>query len=102
MCLLLVMTFDLFFTFDFDALIDFICWRMISSVAGQYRAKRLLHCFDIAHTHLLRGVNMPFWGLRPLTYFLTFDFVAIVEFNYWRMISLASALFACFCRYQCL
>ena len=54
---------------------------MISSVAGQYRAKRLLHCFDIAHTHLLRGVNMPFWGLRPLTYFLTFDFVAIVEFN---------------------
>ena len=40
-----------FFTFDFEAIIDFNWWRIKSNVSGRYLKKRLLDCFYIAHTH---------------------------------------------------
>ena len=51
---------------------------MISSVFGRYLKKSLLDCSHIEYTHLSGGVDVPF--------------EAIINFNYWRAISLASAL----------
>ena len=63
MCFWGVMTFDLIFTFYFEAIIiDFNWLWMISSVFGRYLAKRLLDCFHTAQTHPRGGVNVPFWG----------------------------------------
>ena len=63
MCLLGVMTFDLvFFTFDFEAIIDLNCLRIISLVPGRFLAKRFLDCFHTAHTNPSRGVYVPFGG----------------------------------------
>ena len=36
---------------------------MISSVSGRY-----VDCFHIANTHPLGGVDVPFWGLGPMTF----------------------------------
>ena len=54
--------------------------QMISSVSGRYLGKRLFNCFYIAHTHALRGVDVPFGGY-DLLLFYTFNFVAIVDFR---------------------
>ena len=35
----------------------------------------------------LRGCRCAFWSLWPLTYFFTFDFEAIIDFNWFRIIS---------------
>ena len=40
----------------------------------------------------LRECRCAFWGVWPFNYFLTFDFEAIIDFNQWRGILLASAL----------
>ena len=37
----------------------------------------------------VRGVDVPVWGLCPLTYFFTFE--AIFFFNQWRGILISSA-----------
>ena len=37
--------------------------------------------FAYCHTHPLGGVDVPFGGFWPLTYFLTFDFETIIDFN---------------------
>ena len=78
MCLLGVMTFDLifgvdvpfggydlwpiFFTFDFEAIIDLKWLRIISSVSGRHLANRFLDCFHTAHTNPSGGVYVPFGG----------------------------------------
>ena len=35
----------------------------ICSVSARYLGKGYLDCFHIAYTHLLEGVDGPFWGL---------------------------------------
>ena len=57
--------------------------------SSRYLAKRLLDCFHIAHPHALGAVDVPF-GVFDLI--VTLDFVPIIDFNYWRGISIASAL----------
>ena len=61
---------------------------MVSSVSGRYLGKRLLDCFHIAHTHALGGV--AFWGAMTSELFLNSDFEAIIDFNWWQMISSVS------------
>ena len=62
---------------------------MISSVSGQYCAKRLLDCFHTAHTHPSGGVDVPFGVMTfDLIFYLRFE--AIIDFNLWRMISSVS------------
>ena len=43
-------------------------------------ARKVFAGFILPHTSL-RGVDLLFGGLWPLTYFLTFDFGAIIDFN---------------------
>ena len=43
-------------------------------------ARKAFAGFILPHTSL-RGVDVFFGGLWPLTYFLTFDFEAIIDFN---------------------
>ena len=74
MCLLRVMTFDLFFTLNFEAIIDFNLWQMISSVFGINLGKCLLDCFHIAHTYASAGVDVPFGGVMILIIFFYFLF----------------------------
>ena len=58
----------------------------IRSISVKPFAGLLLYCI---HTSLRRR-RWAFWELRPLTYFLPFEFQAISDFNYLRMISSVS------------
>ena len=43
--------------------------------------------FLCAHTHPLGWCNRAFWRLWLLIWFFTFDFVAVIDFNWWGTIS---------------
>ena len=54
-------------------------------------ARKAFAGFILPHSSL-RGCRCAFWGVVTFNPFLTFDFEGIIDLNYWRGISLASAL----------
>ena len=52
--------------------------------------KPLAGLFSYCINTSLKRCRYVYWGLRPLTYFFTFNFGAIIDFNWWRMINSAS------------
>ena len=61
-----------FFTFDFEAFIDF-------NLMADDNLESVCRIIFILSRTSLRGCRCAFWGF--VTYFLTFDFEAIIDLN---------------------
>ena len=67
----------------------FNIFKHLKVVVGKFKMPFLNLLSYCIHTSIT-GWRCAFWGLWPLTWFLTFDFEAIIDFNWLRMISSVS------------